>query len=384
MKAIDYEKRRKALAEEVGKAGFEAYLVTRQGGLHYLCGVFMPWRGVVLVTKHAAFTLFYWSGDASRVRLEGNHLDGLVEYDDNDLFDKIFDTLHSYGITGGKLAVDLSLKGTAQPAPGMLTASEYIELSKHREFEIVNGTKCLDDLLYIKDEAELERLERAASIADYGFSSVLSSIRPGMTENQVAGIIEHAIRDKGSYWAWSVTAGTEVGAGERSAFSHGVTQIASEHKLSGNEFVIVDFHPCYDLYLCDFSVPVFLGKPNEEQQALIDCWEEAVETVFDSMVPGVVISDAVAKGIDVYKKHGLYEYCLPRFGHGLGVCVRTAPSLKLNNKERFQPGMTFAFGAHLYKPGVGGLRLEYPIAVGKEKAYQLAKTPMKVHIVPIK
>ena len=380
MNKIDFRKRQLALAENLRKGNIDAYLVTRQGGLHYLCGVFMPWRGVALVTRNGDAILFYWCGDSSRVIQDDPHME-VIEYDGNELFPKIISHLRSLGIMSGRLGVDLILGGNAQIAPGMLTASEYLELSGYKEYQIVNAVKCLDDLLLIKEDAELERLRKAAEIADYGYEQALSSIHPGMTENQVAGILEKATRDRGSYWAWSVTAGTEVGSGPRTAFSHGVTQIATDRRLGENEFVILDFHPCFDLYLCDFSVPVFLGTPNEEQRILIECWEEAVNTVFSHISPGVVIADAVAAGIEVYRRYGLYEYCLPRFGHGLGVCVRTPPSLNLNNRNTFRKGMTFAFGAHLYKPGVGGLRLEYPVAVGEKSAIQIASTPMKVHFV---
>lgn len=383
MKKIDFEARRKALAANLREADCDVYLVTRQGGLHYLCGVFIPWRGVAMVTAKGDFTMFYWTGDASRVKAEGVPME-VVEYDYSDLFDKVHEKLYSLGITSGRIAVDLSLAGNAQPAPGILTASEYIELlEKFPGFSIVNGVKYLDSLLLIKSEAELERLRYAAAIADYGYEQALKQLKPGMTENQVAGILEHATRDRGSYWAWSVTAGTEVGSGPRSAFYRGVTQISSERIIQKNEFVILDFHPCYDLYLCDYSIPVFLGEPNEEQRHLIECWEEAVDTVFNAVHPGVRICDAVDKGINVYKRHGLYDYCLQRFGHGLGVCVRTAPTLDSNNTDKFRTGMTFTLGAHLYKPGVGGLRLEYPVAVGDMNAERLASTPMKVHIVPV-
>jgi len=343
----------------------------------------MPWRGVALITATGHFCLFYWTGDASRVRQEGAPTE-IIEYAYDDLFLKVREKLLVWDIRGGQIAVDMALPGNAQPAPGMLTAQEYLELTEILPgYRIVNGVGCLDRLWERKGKEELERMRKAGEIADYAFEKALHLLRPGDTENHLAGILEAACRDAGSFWSWSVTANTEVGSGERTAFAHGVSQIASEKRIRENEFLILDFHPSYELYLCDFSVPVFLGEPNKEQRKLIDCWEEAVETVFRAIHPGVRICDVVSEGVNVYRRYGLYEYCLPRFGHGLGVCARTGPALNLSNQQVFQTGMTFAMGAHLYQPGVGGLRLEYPVAVGKKDAEQLAKTPMKVHIVPL-
>ena len=49
---IDFKKRRANVAASVRKAGFDAYVGTRQAGLHYLTGAFMPWRGAVIVTAN--------------------------------------------------------------------------------------------------------------------------------------------------------------------------------------------------------------------------------------------------------------------------------------------------------------------------------------------
>lgn len=381
MTPIDFNARRLAVAKNVKKHGFDAYLATRQAALHYLCGVFIPWHGVALITAQGAFRLFYWSGDLDRVRREGAEME-IIEYTQEDLMQKIQIELEKLGLSKGKLAVDLFHKGDAQPAPGILSAKDYLSLTQtFPDATIDNGVEILDEILMLKAPEELERMRYVAEIADYGFSEALKQIHPGVSENHIAGVLEQATRDKGSYWAWSVTAGTEVGSGPRSAFSKGVTQIASERRIQPNEFIILDFHPSWDLYLCDFSIPVFLGKPSPAQQRLIDCWEEAVETVFQNMSPGAVIGDVVRTGVEVYKKYGLYDYCLPRFGHGLGVCTRTGPLLNLENQEIFQEGMAFAMGAHLYQPGVGGLRLEFPVAIEQSGAVALAHTPMKVHLL---
>ena len=60
MNKIDFRKRQLALAENLRKGNIDAYLVTRQGSLHYLCGVFMPWRGVALVTRNGDAILFFF------------------------------------------------------------------------------------------------------------------------------------------------------------------------------------------------------------------------------------------------------------------------------------------------------------------------------------
>lgn len=378
---IDFEARRSAVAAKVEEYGCDAYLGSRSAALHYLGGVFMPWRGMVIVTKHGACRFIYWQGDSERVRLEGPPME-LTTYGVNDMLDVVVRELADLGISKGKIGVDLTMYGSAQQAPGMLSASEYLELVRFLpDAELVNGINILEDVLLIKDEAELERLRLAAEAADYGYRCGLSALKPGVTENYVAGVIEKAIREKGSYWSWSGTAGTEVGGGERTAFLGGVTTISTERRFQQDEFVILDIHPAIDLYYADLSVPVFLGNPNDKQKHLIACWEETVDTVFHAIKPGVLIADVVDKGVGVFKKYGLEEFGLPGFGHGLGVCARTGPAIKSFNQSEFRTGMVMALGTHLYQPGVGGLRLEYPVTVGKEHAESLGSVPFRCHYV---
>ena len=69
--AIDFERRRLAVAKKVDEAGLDAYVGTRMVALHYLGGAFMPWRGMVVVTSKGECRFIYWMGDAERVKTEG-------------------------------------------------------------------------------------------------------------------------------------------------------------------------------------------------------------------------------------------------------------------------------------------------------------------------
>lgn len=381
MLSIDFEARRRRVAEQVRAQGFDVYLGTRQAGLHYLSGAFMPWRGAVIVTASGECDFIYWAMDATRIREEGAPC-SLHEFSFADFPKVISERLAAHGLSKGRIGIDLVHPGAAQIAPGMLTAGEYLALQAalpDARFE--NGVDLLDEVMLIKEPAEIERLRWAAEVSDHGFEQGLAAIRVGATENEVAGAIENAIRRKGSTWSWAITGGTEVGAGERASYLHGVTQQATDRKIQANEFVILDLHPMLDLYLADTAIPAFIGQPSAEQRKLIDCWEETTETMLRSLVPGTPIPECVRQGIAVFEKHGFAEYGLPLFGHGLGTDARTRPFVNLNSQDIVQPGMVIALGTHLYKPGVGGARLEYPVLITESGGEPLAKTPAKVHFV---
>lgn len=378
---IDFNARRQKVAASVKAAGFDAYIGTRQGALHYMSGAFMPWRGAVIVTANGDCKFVYWAWDTSRIREEGVDVD-ITPFTFSDFTRVIVDKLGELGLSKGRIGIDLSHPGAAQIAPGMICASEYLELKALLpNADIQNGVDMLDDVMIIKDAAEIERLRFAARVADIGFNAGREAVRTGVTENSVAGEIEKAIRDNGSTWAWALTGGTEVGSGNRTGYLHGVTQQATEKLIQDNEFVILDLHPMIDLYLADSSVPVFLGKPNAQQQGMIDCWEEVVATMVENMKPGEPIPEVVKKGLAVFERHGLADYCLPTFGHGLGTCARTRPFINLRSQDVVQKDMVVALGTHLYVPKVGGMRLEFPLLVTENGGEPLMEAPAEVHFV---
>lgn len=381
MAPIDFKLRRAKVAKSVRDAGFDAYLGTRQASLHYLCGAFMPWRGAVLVTADGDCKVIYWAWDASRVRAEGSDID-METFSFADFPSVIRARLAELGLTRGRIGCDLSHPGAAQVAPGTLTAGEYLDLrAQLPEARIENGVSLIDDVMLIKEPAEIERLRRAAAVADIGYTAGRETAKVGVTENAVAGAIEFAIRQAGSVWAWSLTGGTEVGSGRRTGFHQGVTQQSSDKKIQADEFVILDIHTMIDLYLADSAIPVFVGKPSREQRQLIDCWEETAATVIDSMRPGTPIPEVVKKGLAVYDKHGFSQYGLPTFGHGLGTCVRTRPVINLRSEDVVQSGMVVALGTHLYHDKIGGMRLEYPLLITESGPEPLMKTPPRVQFV---
>lgn len=383
MKSIDHQDRIRRLATSLSAGSIDAYVGTRLASLHYLVGAFIPWPGAVVVTSSGEAELIYWAMDSERVRQEGWGIDVIDwGFSEPGLMEQLAIRLKGKGLAGGRIGLDLFIPGSAQNAPGLLLAQQFSDLQRLLpDADLVNGTTHIDELMLIKSPGELERLKLAARAADAGFEAGLAAIKTGVTENAVAGTIEDAIRRKGSIWAWSCTGGTEVGSGHRTAFYHGVTQQATDIKIQKDEFVILDLHPMVELYLADLGLPVFFGQPNSEQQELIDCWEETVNFLLSALKPEHDVAGICSQALQVFARHGFADYGLPMFGHGLGTCARLRPFMGPKSGDVLKPGMVLALGTHLYKSGVGGLRLEYPVLISEAGAEPLCKTPAKVHRV---
>lgn len=361
-----------------------AYVATRQATLSYLTGAFAPWRTACIVPAVGRPTLVCWERDASRVRLE-TWIGDVVEYGGSCSFiTAIACRLEDIGLESSKAAFDIGSGGTAQVAPGNLGAAEYIALRERMpELGIVDATPFVEPILMVKEPAELERLRKAALAADAGFHAAHAAIRPGVTECEIAGVVENAIRREGSTWAWSVTAGTEVAFGPRTAYSKGVTQPATERKAEVGDMVIVDIHSMYDLYLADLACNLCLGRPSSAQRRLADAWEKGVDFLLKSLKAGESAEDAAERTWALMADLGYGDFTLKAFGHGLGTCARIPPYINPLSSQILEEDMTIAAGFHLYQPGVGGMRLELPAVIRSTGAEPLSDVPRVLHVISL-
>ena len=146
--------------------------------------------------------------------------------------------------------------------------------------------------------------------------------------------------------------------------------------------VIVDLHPMVGFYLGDLAGNFYLGSDVPDSvRKIADCFERTVSTLLNLLRPGMVIDSVVRKAYAVIEESGLGEWGVKAFGHGLGTCARTPPYMTLGNQARLESQMVLALGTHIYQPGVGGMRLEWPVQITENGCEPLSNWEPKLHIV---
>jgi Xaa-Pro aminopeptidase len=65
----------------------------------------------------------------------------------------------------------------------------------------------------------------------------------------------------------------------------------------------------------------------------------------------------------VLKTHGLDQYFVHSTGHGLGLEIHEAPSLRKKDKTPLEAGMVITVEPGVYVEGVGGIRIEDTVLV---------------------
>ncbi|MFC5447944.1 M24 family metallopeptidase [Paenibacillus aestuarii] len=239
-----------------------------------------------------------------------------------------------------------------------VTYGDYVNFQAGLEgIELVPTSRIVEQIRIVKDEAELQVMQEAADLADQTFSHILSFLKPGAVEKEIALEIEMFIRKNGGT---STSFETIVASGERSALPHGK---ASDRVLQGNEFVKLDFGAYYKGYCSDITRTVMLGKPTDKHREIYDIVLEAQLNCLANLKPGITGREGDAFARDVIIKHGYGDFFGHGTGHGLGMEVHESPRLSKTEDMILTPGMVVTVEPGIYLPGFGGVRIEDDVVI---------------------
>lgn len=215
----------------------------------------------------------------------------------------------------------------------------------------------VEQLRQVKDEAELQIMREAAELADRTFSHLLTWVRPGMLEREVALEMEMFMRRHG---ATSSAFDTIVASGERSALPHGT---ASDKELALGEFITFDFGAYYRGYCSDLTRTIMMGQPTDRHREIYGIVQEAQAYALEHIRPGMTGREADALAREVIARYGYADQFGHGTGHGLGMEIHEAPRLSMLSETELIPGMVVTVEPGIYIPGFGGVRIEDDVVI---------------------
>lgn len=337
-------KRLERLRNAMNERNIPALLVTSSFNRRYLTG-FTGTSGFALITYDRAilFTDFRYTTQAAE---QAPHFE-IFEHQPKPLR-SVAETLESLHI--GELAFEQD----------DVSYGSFLQYSKDLggAIRLVATAQLVENLRMIKDDEELRIMREAAVLADRTFSHILTFLKPGVSEREIAFEIEMFMRKNG---AASSSFDTIVASGERSALPHGV---AGERVLQAEEFVKLDFGAFYQGYCSDITRTVYLGgKPSDRHKEIYEIVLKAQMTALERIKPGMTGKEADAIARDVIAEYGYGEKFGHGTGHGLGMQIHEAPRLSPLGDIVLHPGMTVTVEPGIYIPGFGGVRIEDDVVV---------------------
>lgn len=226
-----------------------------------------------------------------------------------------------------------------------------------------------------KNEAELKGLRSAAELNRIAFEQTLPSIRPGISEREIALELEFALKKLGGECnAFDFI----VASGPRGAMPHGV---ASDKLLCSGELVTIDFGTRVDGYFSDETVTLALGVVDGKLRQIFDIVLKAHDLALAEVRPGIAMRDLDAVARDYIDSQGYGEYFGHGLGHGVGLEIHEFPALSPRAEGSLEEGMVVTVEPGIYIPGTGGVRIEDTVVVTADGYEVLTSIPKQYYQV---
>ena len=230
-------------------------------------------------------------------------------------------------------------------------------------------TGWLAELRAVKDDVELASIRRAIRIQEQAFGQLVSHIRPGMTEQEVAAYLEYTMKQLG---ASGSSFSTIVAAGTNSALPHAVP---GRRRLKRNQIILIDFGARVDGYCGDLTRVVCLGRMPARLAKVYQIVREAQLAAVEAIKPGVLLRDVDAVARRIIRKAGYGSRFAHSLGHGIGLDIHEQPILSPRIDGELRPGHVVTVEPGIYLPGIGGVRIEDDVAVTERGRRKLSSLP---------
>ena len=242
----------------------------------------------------------------------------------------------------------------------------------------------------LKDPSELERVAAACAIADRALASLLPSIRPGVTEKELALDLEWRIRTGG---ADRLAFDVACLAGPEAALPHGAP---GDRPVTAGNVLLFDFGAQCAGYRSDMTRTLFVGEPHERDLGVYRVVAAAQDIVFEQLwedmsaaqgggpLPIGRTYDAMSRS--VIEADGRWPAYGHGLGHGIGLATHELPGLGRRSPEDPLPRRTvFSVEPGIYLEGEMGVRIEDLVVLDVDagRADRVTLFPRDVVIVGI-
>lgn len=234
---------------------------------------------------------------------------------------------------------------------------------------LVPADDVMETLRITKDAGEIARMRRAAAVVEAALRAVLTQIRPGMTEREVAGLLMVEILRGGSE---GMPFDPIVVAGPNAASPHATP---TNRPIRRGETIVIDCGATIGGYASDITRTVALGGLPKEMLRVYEVVRRANEAGRAAVRPGRAAQEVDRAARTVIREAGYGEFFIHRTGHGLGLEVHEPPYIVEGNRRPLEVGMTFTVEPGIYLPGTGGVRMEDDVLVTPDGAQTLTTFP---------
>jgi len=253
-----------------------------------------------------------------------------------------------------------------------IAAFEGLKKSSGRRFK--QAENIIEAVRSSKDEGEIAAVRTAAQIAAKALEQTIRDVRPGITENELAGLLDLQIRRLGAKNSFE----TIVAFGSNASLPH---HQPGKRKLKKDDTILIDFGARYKNYCCDLTRCFVTGRINPFYEKVYNAVQEAQTAAIKMVKAGVEI-----RKIDAAAREAIRRYNLPVYGHGtghgLGLEVHEEPAVSSQSKGELKAGEIITIEPAVYMPGKLGVRIEDDVLVKEDGCEILSRNcPQQLRVI---
>lgn len=255
-----------------------------------------------------------------------------------------------------------------------ISLSTYKVLKKKLQLKLCDTANLVESVRQIKDPSEILKIKKAGQIAEDALAKVLKKIKIGMTEKQVASMIDFEMKQVGAEPSFE----TNVSFGPNSAMAHHRPGI---QKLKKVDTILIDWGSKFDGYCSDLTRCFAVGKVNKFYAKVYKAVLDAQTAAINMLKEGIKVKDADETAKQIIKSQNLPPYG-HGLGHGLGFDIHEQPAVSIHSQAILQTGNVITIEPGVYLDNKFGIRIEDDVVITKTGCELLTRV-VEIEEVPL-
>ena len=319
----EFEQRLQHIRERMERDGIDVLWLMAPESLYYVSGYKCIWyqaqspkqwpatSGIAIHREHDDFILFDTPSEAIMCRFVTCAKDVRVfpmgERRDGISF--IVDELKSSGwLDTGVLGMELH---SYRPNP--VISQRFQDAFAAGGMSVRDGSDVLREVRWVKSDAEIACMEKAAQITDIGFDAAKNAIRAGVTELDVYAEMNYAMARAGGEHP-GIT--LPVNSGLKANCGHA---LASRRKIQAGEQVNIDISGVYERYHANGGRAFYVGQPPKDVLDYHRLSSGVFDVIDGILRPGLPVAELVSKTRAYYEEVGIWSDAGWVGGYELGL-----------------------------------------------------------------